>query len=216
MASVRIRYQTLEFGSTDIHLRTLRNKQQFCDTDNVAEGHGVSPASWPLFGVLWPSSQVLAHLMYEKNIEGLRILEVGCGLGLASHVLNHRLADITATDYNPEAGSFMKENSRLNNCKPIPFSRAGWSDDKTNLGKFDLVIGSDLLYEPDHVDQLSSFIDAHAKDTCEVIIVDPGRSLQAKFSNKMLSLGYRFNKSKPENTRFLEESFKGNILVYAR
>lgn len=36
------------------------------------------------------SGEVLAHLMFEHEIDGLKILEVGCGIGLASLVLNHR------------------------------------------------------------------------------------------------------------------------------
>ena len=44
-----------------------------------------------------------------------RILEVGCGLGLASLVLNERSADISATDYHPEVETFLKINTELEN-----------------------------------------------------------------------------------------------------
>ena len=40
--------------------------------------------------------------MFEFEIAGKRILEVGCGIGLASLVLNHRPGDITATDHHPQ------------------------------------------------------------------------------------------------------------------
>ena len=36
-----------------------------------------------------------------------RILEVGCGIGLSSLILNRLNADITATDYHPEAEKFL-------------------------------------------------------------------------------------------------------------
>ncbi|MDE8603082.1 hypothetical protein M3I01_009105 [Marinomonas sp. RSW2] len=51
--------------------------------------------------------------MFKHEVKGLKILEVGCGIELASLVLNHRLADITATDYHPEAGNFLNENTLL-------------------------------------------------------------------------------------------------------
>jgi predicted nicotinamide N-methyase len=182
MSSLRIRYQTIEFGDVDIHIRTLRDRQQYLDVDGVAGNLGISSATWPLFGVVWASGEVLAHLMFGYEVEGIRILEVGCGIALASLVLNHRLADITATDYHPEVEHFLVENVQLNKGKAIPFVRTGWGDADSSLGEFDLVIGSDLLYERGHVELLAGFIDRHARPHCEVILVDPGRGHHARFS----------------------------------
>ena len=61
MSSLRFRYQTIEFGKSDIHLRTLRDKQQFEDIDGIAEKLGISPSTWPLFGIVWDSSKVLVY-----------------------------------------------------------------------------------------------------------------------------------------------------------
>ncbi|MBJ7537680.1 class I SAM-dependent methyltransferase [Marinomonas transparens] len=216
MSHFRVRYQTLEFDKTDIHVRTLRDKQEFSDDDDVALNLGISSAVWPLFGVIWPSGEVLAHHMFEHNIDGLRILEVGCGIGLASLVLNHRLANITATDYHPEAGGFLLENTELNGDKPIPFVRTNWEDDSSGLGKFDCIIGSDILYERFHVNLLSAFIEKHAAENCKVLLVDPGRGHHAPFSKKMVTLGYSHTQSKPENTHYLSAPFKGQILTYQR
>jgi predicted nicotinamide N-methyase len=217
MASLRIRYQTIEFGDMDIHVCTLRDKQQFSDDDNVAGKLGISSASWPIFGTVWASGEVLAHLMCDYQIAGKRILEVGCGIGLSSLLLNHRMADITATDYHPEAGNFLAENARLNRDRAIPFMRTGWGDADCGLGKFDLIIGSDLLYERDHVELLADFIEQHAKPLCEVIIVDPGRGNAARYSKKMVSLGYVHSQSRPENRDLPTQPFpRGHILRYQR
>lgn len=214
--SLRFRYQTLEFINADIHVRTLRDTQQYFDTDGMAEKLGISSASWPLFGVIWDSSKILAHLMSNFDIAGKRILEVGCGIGLASLVLNHRSADITATDYHPEAERFMDENVRINNDQHIPFIRTGWGDLDDALGKFDLIIGSDLLYEPDHIHLLAGFIDRHTAQACEVIIVDPGRGNHANFSKKMVGLDFSHTQSKPLDTAYLTLPFKGQLLRYKR
>jgi len=215
MSSFRVRYQTIEFGDVDIHVRTLRDNQQFSDDDGVSEALGISSATWPLFGVVWASGEVLAHLMSDFDIAGKRILEVGCGIGLASLVLNHRSADITATDHHPEAEGFLQQNTRLNEDRQIPFVRTGWADDVSSLGEFDLVIGSDLLYEREHVELLATFIDQHAKHHCDVIIVDPGRHHHARFSKQMVSRGYSHSQSKPEDVSYLAQPFKGQILRYA-
>lgn len=216
MSGLRYRYQTLEFGDSDIHLRTLRNRQQYADRGGDAAKLGILSATWPLFGVVWDSSQVLAHLMYEYEIQGRRILEVGCGMALSSHVLNGRCADITATDHHPEVESYLDINVALNGGKPISFIRCDWSDNDELLGKFDLIIGSDLLYEVDHPGLLASFIDGHANTVCEVIIVDPGRSHQNSFSKKMIALNYTYTYSKPVDVDYLTKPFKGKILRFMR
>ena len=45
---------------------------------------------------------------------GMKILEVGCGIGLCSLVLQRRGADITASDYHPLAEEFLRFNAALN------------------------------------------------------------------------------------------------------
>ena len=215
MPPLRIRYQTIEIKDIDIHVRTLRDKQQYLDQDGIASRLGISSASWPLFGVVWASSEVLAHLMFDYEIKGVRILEVGCGIGLASLLLNHRLADITSTDHHPEAEQFLQENAKLNNGPEIPFIRAAWTDRDTCLGTFDLIIGSDLLYERDHAAALSKFIDMHSNTHCDVIIVDPGRGQSSRFSKKMNKYGY-VNSKTQKFGEFLREEINGVILHYHR
>lgn len=214
MSLIRVRYQTIEFGDMDIHVRTLRDRQQYVDDEGVASNLGISSATWPLFGVIWDSSRVLAHLMSHFEIKGKRILEVGCGIALSSLVLNSRSADITATDYHPEVEGFLQENVTLNKGEVIPFVRTGWIDEVSDLGEFDLIIGSDLLYQRDHVELLSDFINQHAKPHCEIIIVDPGRGNHSRFSKKMVNLGYTHKSFKPTALDFLTQPFRGQILHY--
>ena len=216
MSALRLQYQTIRFGDTDIHLRTLHDRQQYRDINGVAEKLGISSATWPLFGIVWPSSEVLAHFMFDYDTAGKRILEVGCGIALTSLLLNHRQADITATDYHPEVENFLLQNTRLNNDKVIPFIRTGWDDEISSLGEFDLILGSDILYERGHAESLAGFINQHAKPKCEVIIVDPGRGNHARFSKKMVGLGYSHTQTRPANTDYLAEPFKGQVLQYKR
>ncbi|MDY0191858.1 MAG: methyltransferase domain-containing protein [Desulfuromonas sp.] len=213
---VRVRYQTVEFGETDIHLCTLRDKQQFADPDGVAAALGISSATWPLFGVIWPSSLVLAHYMYDYPTQGKRILEIGCGMALSSLLLNKQHADITATDYHPEAEHFLQRNAQLNNEKIIAFERVDWSDKVDTLPRFDMIIGSDLLYEDQHIQQLSAFLDCHANPTCEIIIVDPGRGRKNKLNAQMDKYGYVHSQIKPLHTEYLDAPFKGYILKFRR
>jgi predicted nicotinamide N-methyase len=216
MSPVRLRYQTIEFGTHDIHLRTLRDVQQYADDAGLAEALGISSANWALFGVVWASGRILAQLMCDQAIDGKRVLEVGCGVGLASLVLNSRRADITATDYHPEAEAFLTENVRINQGRSVPFVRAGWADEDCGLGTFDLVIGSDLLYERGHPALLATFIERHARPSCEVIMVDPGRGNHARFTRRMANLGYSHSAQLPEDIVIDGASFRGRVSRYRR
>ncbi len=150
--------------------------------------------------------------MLSSNVSNKRILEVGCGIGLSSLLLNHTHANISATDNHPSALEFLHFNALLNNDRTIPFKRLDWRELDNNLGKFDLIIGSDLLYESDHAMLLSGFIDNHANDTCEVVIVDPNRGQQAKFIKMMISLGYTHKKSCSDEIAPYDSSFKHTLI----
>ncbi len=216
MPNYRVRYQTIEFDQTDIHIRSLRSNQEFSDPFGEAESFGISSAQWSLFGVLWPSSEVLAREMENENITNKRVLEVGCGLGLASLLLNSRHADVTATDMHPQAAVFLAENARLNEDARIPFLRIDWQSSDDGLGTFDLIIGSDILYEREHIELLSEFINRHAAEHCEIVLVDPGRNNHATFSKKMILLGFTHQQYKPSRTEFSTGHFAGQILRYSR
>jgi predicted nicotinamide N-methyase len=216
MTSYRVRYQTLEIGGLDLHLRTLRDLGQFADKQGIAASAGISRAGWPLFGVVWPSSQVLARYMLDFDVDGLRILEVGCGLGLTSLILGLRQADITATDHHPEVAVFLEENARLNGLGGIPYHCCDWRDDGDELGGFDLIIGSDLLYQPGHAELLSRFIHRHARARCEVILVGPGRREQARFDHCMNNLGYLNSRAVPPVDDSFDAPFRGRIHHYSR
>tara|TARA_B100000949_G_scaffold225917_1_gene230675 strand:+ start:397 stop:1053 length:657 start_codon:yes stop_codon:yes gene_type:complete len=216
MATLRLSYQTIEFGKIDIHLCTLRNKQEFHDPEGTAEALGISSATWPIFGILWPSSLVLAHFVSNYDIGTKRVLEIGCGTALSSLLLNKQHVDITATDYHPEVETFLNRNSLLNGDTVIPFERTGWADNNDSLGYFDLIIGSDLLYEDEHIELLSDFIQAHSNPTCEVIIVDPGRGRKNKLAKKMHENGYASSFFKPDKIECLKKDFKGHILQFVR
>lgn len=213
---LRLRYQTIEFGNTDIHVCTLRDNQQFSDPDGIAKKLGISSATWPLFGVIWPSSLVLANYMADFDTSGKRILEVGCGMALSSLLLNEQNADITATDYHPDVEFFLNRNTNLNNGNEIAFERVDWADKKDTLGRFDLIIGSDILYEDEHAELLANFIEEHANPECEIILVDPGRGGKNKVSTILKNFGFSSSHDKPVHTDYLDKPFKGYILSFKR
>jgi predicted nicotinamide N-methyase len=181
---------TYHIGAHDYRIRALHDRQQYSDPDGCAERAGISSAAWPMFGVLWPAGLALAEEMSRFSVTGKSILEVGCGLGLPSLVLQQRGADITASDHHPLAEEFLRHNTTLNSLAPIHFFTAPWIELHPGLGRFDLIIGSDLLYERDHASLLAGFLARHANPACQVLLADPGRSNCGRFHAHMLTQGY--------------------------
>ncbi|MBD2103902.1 methyltransferase [Leptolyngbya sp. FACHB-261] len=216
MQDYQVKFETITIGNVDFRIRSLQDSQQFSDPDGEAEKLGISSALWPLFGLVWPAGLVLAEIMSSFPVAGKRVLEIGCGLALASIVVHQRGADITASDHHPMAKSFLAENVALNNFSPINFQAGDWSTQNPLLKKFDLIIGSDVLYEQNHPGLLSKFIDLHSNEQVEVMIVDPDRGNHAKFSREMVALGYSHTTHRCDAQEIRGLPFKGRILNYQR
>ena len=211
------RYETLEIGDLDIHVRSLRDVQEYQDDENIASDVGISDSQWSISGVLWPSSFVLAKIMEKKDLNELKILEVGCGLALASIVSKIRGADVTATDNNPAVKNFLEENIRINKCSDIPFKRADWKDGTMSSDeKYDLIIGSDILYEKEHPGDLCNFITNNANENCEVIIVDPNRGNKNQFTKIMKSNHFEHNLDQEDHLERFSIKFRGSVNYYQR
>ncbi len=121
---------------------------------------------------------------------GQRVLEIGCGLALAGIVAHGRAMDVTVSDIHPLGARFLRRNLALNHLGPLPFRDVDWQKANPGLGRFDLVIGSDVLYEREHPEMLARFIAAHTADGADVLIVDPGRRRCAEFGRHMEAGGF--------------------------
>lgn len=154
--------------------------------------------------------------MAEYDIAGMRILELGCGMALSSLLINRRGGDITATDYHPEAAKFLQKNTRLNEDVDIPYFRSDWEQADSTHGQFDLIIGSDVLYDYGKLKPLARFIQGHANPSCQVVVVDPGRKQQGPFSQQMSLQGFSRQSTKPEDSPYLDKPFNGSILTFQR
>jgi SAM-dependent methyltransferase len=241
-------------GEDDLLIRCLLDRQQHADPQGEADRLGISSAQWPLFGLLWPSgahlaahlaarlaAHLAAHLAARRAAHlathraaplalrpvllAERILEIGCGLGLASLVAHRRGADVTASDVHPLAAAFLLENLRLNRLPPMKYRHGPWVAPTVAApgdlhGVFDLIIGSDVLYERDDLATLSQFIVRHAAPVVEVWIVDPDRGNRPAFNRAMAGHGFgreelRLGHALPVGAGTLP-GYKGRLLRYRR
>jgi len=216
MPGYSVHTTTVRVGATEYLVRALSDKQQFSDASGAAERAGISSATWPLFGVLWPAGLVLAEEMSNFPVAGKRVLEIGCGLGLSSLVLQRRGADITASDHHPLAEEFLLANATLNGLPEVRFRLAQWSGPNPELGAFDLIIGGDVLYERDHVGLLAGFLALHARPEAEILITDPGRSHANALSRALADQGFQCLEARRAFEPGEMPPFRGRLLHYRR
>ena len=217
-------------GVEDLVIRSLLDRQQFSDPDGDAERLGISSALWPLFGLLWPSGMHLAVRLGARAVVATeRILEIGCGLGLASLVGHRAGADVTASDCHPLAGRFLRDNLALNALGPMKYRHGQWPGvlppragatgpaPAVVCGVYDLIVGSDVLYERDERGTLANFIARLASPSAEVWIVDPNRGNRSAFHRNMARHGFEVDEQHLDHAeREGTAAYRGRMLTYRR
>lgn len=221
-------------GVDDLLICSLLDRQQFADPSGQAARMGISSATWPLFGQLWPSGAQLAARLAQRPVDaGERILEIGCGLALASLVGHRRGADVTASDCHPLARRFLHINLQLNGLRPLKYRHGPWGHEaqadahadqpgdeplaSALTGHFDLIVGSDVLYERDDRGALAGFIERHAGPAAEVWIVDPDRANRPAFNRQMAALGFELSEERLDQPPASgQPGYKGRLLAYRR
>lgn len=216
MPGYSTRQLTVLLGGHDYLIRALSDRQQFADPHGAAERIGISPALWGLFGQVWPAGRLLAEAMSSHEVAGKRVLELGCGLGLSSLVLQRRKADITASDHHPLAELFLQRNARQNQLPFVVYHDLPWAIPDTRLGRFDLIIGSDILYERGHAELLAGIMLRHASDHTEILITDPGRGNSGRFSKAMAEQGFGVVEQRSRFDAADLPPFRGRLLSYQR
>lgn len=206
---------TAHIGGHPYLLRVLSDRQQFSDPDGHGERLGISSAQWSLFGQLWPSGRLLAQAMDKADIHGKRVLEIGCGIGLASLVLQRRGADVVATDVHPLAESFLAYNAALNALPALHYRQLRWSHPLPTLGDFDLIIASDVLYERGHAELLAGVVMRHARPDCDIVITDPGRGHSTCFTRLLAAQGFEASEERCAMDDD-DRTARGRLLHYRR
>ena len=190
MPGYGVRETECTIGGSVYRLRVLSDTQQFADPDGHGERLGISSAQWSLFGQVWPAGRLLAQAMQRFDVEGKRILELGCGIGLASLVLQRRGADVVASDAHPLAEVFLAYNAALNGLPALRYRQLRWDIPLPTLGRFDAIIASDVLYERGHAELIAVVVGRHARPDAEVLVTDPGRGNSARFNRLLEAQGF--------------------------
>ena len=107
----------------------------------------------PYWAELWPAARALVEALPQR-LDGVRVVELGCGLGVPSLVAAARGAAVTATDWAEEAVSLLRANADRNGISlhaRLYDWRQAWPRPRR---RFDVALASDVLYERRNVEPL--------------------------------------------------------------
>lgn len=186
-----------QIGPVTLELETLADLDK--TIDQLCEGVDEKDAEkvfindlCPYFGVVWPAARAAAEHVARMGgwLKGKTVLEVGCGLALPSLVAAKLGARVVATDFHPDVPKFLKLNSELNGVE-IEYRELDWRAENSELGTFDFVVGSDILYESSHPKDVARALAAHCKRESHILLSDPGRVYLQAAVKEIEALGFR-------------------------
>lgn len=146
--------------------------------DRLIEEDGGFDRRNPYYGQLWPAARVLGETIAKlPDLTDKRLLDVGCGAGLLGIVAAKKGARVTFADVMQESLELARGNARRNGVKAqtwrLDLAEPGVaaSDDE----RFDVIVSSDVLYEPWMAEAITKTIHAWLRADGVAIVTDPMR-----------------------------------------
>jgi predicted nicotinamide N-methyase len=135
------------------------------------------PLRMPYWAAVWESGLAMCRYLAERNarhpMTGLETLDLGCGMGMAGMALAALGARVTLVDLETACLPFATLNT-LPWADRVYVRRCDWQRDDLRR-QYDLIVGSDVLYEVDQWPHVELFIRKHLKPDGTVLIGEPGR-----------------------------------------
>jgi ETFB lysine methyltransferase len=180
--------------------------------DLISEDDYVKDERLPYWADLWPSAQILAREVREMRLQGERVLELGCGLGLVAIAAALAGGQVTATDYYDDATLFATLNVAEATGQTIEARMVDWTAMPSDLGKFDVVLTSDVLYEPRYASLVANAIAVTLRRGGEAIVADPGRIACPDFLKECEARGLVVSGATPH--AYAEGEIRQTITLY--
>jgi predicted nicotinamide N-methyase len=143
--------------------------------DLIREEDFVKDERLPYWADVWPSSIILAGRLMELEGRGRTALELGCGVGLSTLAATSSGFDVLSTDYYEDALDVTRANVFRNLGTLAQTRLVDWRHMPADLGTFDLVFASDVLYETEYAELLPVLLRGLLAPGGQALIADPGR-----------------------------------------
>ena len=185
--------KTISLITNQIHMAIIDDPDQLLDTLSKEDQCGT--LHLPYWTYLWPSAIGLArHLDRSYGLAGQRVLEIGCGFGLAGIVACQKDSVVLFTDYERDTLTFARYNALQNGCvNRACFVQMDWNTPCLK-GQFSRILASDVIYEETHWDPILSLIQTYLTPDGEAIFSEPNRASASGFLKRIGRYGFTYTK----------------------
>jgi predicted nicotinamide N-methyase len=187
-ASLERRFRVTE-TRVEVGARSFAIRHPASAEELISEADFERDERLPYWADIWPSARVLAARVLEENGAGRSLVELGCGAGLVSAAAATAGFDVTATDYYEDALLFARVNTNRNAGRDIATRLLDWRDIPADVGRFDCVVGSDVLYERAYGTLVAQTLATLLAPDGFALIADPGRIARDDFLRALEPLG---------------------------
>ncbi len=198
--------RSVRIAERNVTLLSPTSADELIDEDQYVEDERL-----PYWADLWPSAQVLANESALMRWSGLRVLELGCGLGAVAIGAAMAGAEVTATDYYKDALHFAMYNVHRATGRVIETKLVDWTRLPSDLGRFDVVLASDVLYEHRYAALVAHALAMTLVKGGEAIVADPGRIAVDEFLEECADRGII---SHPDPRIYSEGPIKQTITLH--
>lgn len=149
--------------------------------------HAAEP--FPYWAKLWPSSIALVQYLNANTIwiEHKNVLEIGAGLGLPSFMIAGYANSVQVSDYAPEAVELLEKNIQHLRLHNVQAMELDWNRVPDSI-KPDVVLLSDVNYNPGQFDGLLQLITKLIANGTIVLLSTPQRIMASPFVNAIQEL----------------------------
>jgi predicted nicotinamide N-methyase len=140
----------------------------------------------------WASSWLLMDYFRHLGLpKGARVMEVGCGWGLAGiYCAKQHNAIVTGVDIDPAVFPYLRLHANINKVHIATLHKRFSKLKRRHLKDIDVVIGADICFWDQMVNPLKRFIRRALRAGVRLIIIaDPGRSPFEQISNYFVKQG---------------------------
>ncbi len=143
---------------------------------------------FPYWSQVWPAAIAMAEFLALNPcfIHNKTVLELAAGLGLPSLVAAKVAKEVYCTDYLPEAISVIEQSITHNQLKNMNGGLLDWNKLPTPLPQADIVLLSDINYNPADFDRLHQVLKAFLQQGSTLLLTTPQRLLAKPFIEMLL------------------------------
>ena len=145
----------------------------------------------PFWATVWRAAAGLDQFLERFPLDGMRVLELGCGTGRAGLAAALRGAQVTLTDgvSDPLLLVQLTVAPLGSRCR---VRRLRFGVDRLSEPPFPLILGSDVTYLRQLWPELEQCLRQHLADGGEALLSDPRRVIADEFRGWIIGRGWRY------------------------